>query len=967
MTTASSASPPRARKRLHPIWAAIIYVLSTAVIVALVIGNVVALRYADLISIYTGQETQRVVPVEGEDADYFTSSFSSDQEREAYLEQVATDISREGITLIQNNGALPLASSARITVFGQDAVDPVYGGGGAGSIDASEAVSLEDSFDAAGFEVNPVLWEFYTDGPGADYRKTTPDVYGEGEFAVNEVPVSEYTDDVIASFGDYADAAVVVIGRSGGESSDLDASPGADGYTYLQLSADERDMLSLADENFDELIVVLNTQNAVELGALADYDVSATLWVGSFGQTGAIAVGETLAGTVNPSGALVDTYAYDSLSAPAMANFGDYTITNSEVFMGNKYVVYGESLYIGYYYYETRYEDVVIGAEGAGEFDYAAQVEYPFGHGMSYTEFAWEEYSVSEADEAFEATVTVTNTGDVAGKDIVQIYLQTPYTDYDRDNGIEKPAVQLAGYAKTALLEPGESETVTVSVPRESFKVYDAEGYGTYIVEPGDYVLAAGDDAHAALNNVLASKGYTAADGMTADGDRAFTSTVTVDELDTTTYAVSTETGDEITNQFADVDVSSYDSDFTYLTRADWTGTWPQTFADGAWEAPAEFLEALEITVTEDPEATTPVFDSVDEEYGELSAAMLIGEDYDNPLWGALLEQTSLDELDQLVRVGGYATQSVESIELPATIDKDGPAGFSDTLVGGESGMGYPPAVVLASSWNDDLAREMGLAIGEDGLELGYTGWYAPSMNLPRSPYSGRNFEYFSEDPTLSGAMSAAIVDGAQEKGVLVFIKHFALNDQEANRVGGSVMADEQTTRELYLAPFEDAVREADALGVMASMNRIGPVWSGGHAGLMTDTLRDEWGFQGVVITDQASFSVFAYEDLREGLRAGTDLWLNTDASLWELSSDQMTATVQSDMVRAAHNVAYAVVHSNAMNGLSAGATIESVIPLWQWTLIIADIVIGLAIAAVLFVTTRRIVRQRRENAPAVE
>ncbi|MCI2956862.1 glycoside hydrolase family 3 C-terminal domain-containing protein [Agromyces atrinae] len=940
--------------------AIIAYVFSAVLIVALVVGNVYALRYADLVSIYFGQSTQRVVPVEGENAEYFASDFDSEEDRQAYLTSVATDITREGATLLTNSGALPLAEGARISVLGQNSVDPVFGGGGAGSIDPSEAVTLEAGLTEAGFEINDVLGDFYTDGAGADFRKATPDVYGEGSFAVNEVPQSAYTDEVIASFGDYSDAAVVVIGRSGGESSDLPTTPGDDGYTYLQLNDDERDLLALADENFETVVVVLNTQTPIELDTLDVYDIAATLWVGALGQTGSTAVGEVLAGTVNPSGALVDTYAYDSLSAPSIANFGDYTITNSTVERGDKYVVYGEGIYVGYRYYETRYDDVVKGAESASSFDYAAEVQYPFGYGSSYTTFSWDDYAVADADDTYEASVTVTNTGDVAGKDIVQIYLQSPYTDYDRENGIEKAAVELVGYAKTGELAPGESETVTVSVPKELTKVYDAAGFGTYIVDAGEYFLAAGDNAHAALNTILTAQGYSTADGMDAAGDEAFVHSFAVDALDSTTYAVSQATGAAITNQFQDVDVRAYDPDFAYLSRSDWTGTWPTTYQEGSWEAPAELLADLEIQQSENPDAVAPTFETVDDAYGELTTATLIGEDYDNQLWTALLQQASFEELEQLVRIGGYATRSVDSIQLPGTTVKDGPAGFSATLVGGDGGMGYPPAVVLASTWNDELAEQMGVAIGEDSLELGIAGWYAPSMNLHRSPYSGRNFEYYSEDSVLSGQMAAAVIAGAQSKGVIVFAKHFALNDQEANRVGGAVFADEQTTRQLYLLPFEYAVREGDALGMMDSMNRIGATWSGAHAGLLTETLRGEWGFEGVVVTDQASFSVFAYEDLRAGLAAGTDLWLNTDASLWVIPDDEVTPTVEANVVRAAHNIAFAVAHSNAMNGLSAGATIESVVPLWQWTLIVADIVLGLLALLLVFLVTRKLVRQRR-------
>lgn len=945
----------KTKRRLSLPVAIISYVLSAAIVVALVAGNVITNQYASLISVYFGQATQKVVSADGASADYFTSDYDLDA-----TTKIATDIEREGITLLGNDGALPLASDAKVSVFGQDFVDPVYGGGGAGSIDTTKAIDLETAFADAGLDVNPTLTDFYTTGAGAEFRKTTPDVYGEGSFNVNEVPASAYTDSVKASFSDYSDAAIVVFGRSGGESSDLASTPDADGNTYLQLTDDEKDLLTLTTDSFDTVIVLLNTQNPIELDFLNDYDVNATLWIGAFGQTGATAVGEVLTGAVNPSGALVDTYAYDSLSAPAMANFGDYTITNSAVDRGDKYLVYGEGIYVGYQYYETRYEDVVLGNEDAANYDYATAVQFPFGFGSSYTSFEWSDYTVTENDSSFEVAVTVANTGDVAGKDIVQVYLQSPYTDYDKANGVEKPSVKLAGYAKTSELAAGDTETVTVTVPKESLKSYDSDGFGTYILDAGDYYLAAGENSHAALNNILAAKGFTTADGMDADGDADLAFVSTVDATDSTTYATSQATGNPITNEFADVDIRAYDDAFSYLSRSDWTGTWPTTYADGEWDAPSEMLAALEIQDVEDAAAVAPTLETVSDEYGQLSAATLIGEDLDNPIWDALLGQASAEEIDLLTRVGGYATQTVESITLPGTVDKDGPAGISGTLVGGDSGVGYPTPIVLASTYNDELALAMGTAVGNESIELGVTGWYAPSMNIHRSPYSGRNFEYYSEDALLSGTMGAAVVEGAQSKGVLVFVKHFALNDQETNRVGGSVFANEQSTRELYLAPFEITVREADARGIMDSMNRIGATWSGAHAGLITNTLRNEWGFAGVVVTDQASFSVFAYEDYRAGLAAGTDLWLNTDAALWALTDDQVTPTVLANQQRAAKSIAYAVTNSNAMNGIAADSQLVSVTPLWQWGLIALTVILGLLAAALVFFTTRRLLLQRR-------
>ncbi len=957
----------KTKKHMSKLKAIIAYVLCAAIIAGLIIGNQYALKYQNLISVYFNQSNQKIVSAEGENTEYFTSDFSSDEEKLAYLQSIGTKIEEEGMVLVENkNNALPLAEGSKITVFGQDAVDPVFGGGGAGSVDASKAVNLKTAFEKSGFQLNETLWDFYEKGAGSSYRKETPDVFGQGSFTVNEVPANVYTDEVKASFKDYNDAAVVVIGRSGGESSDLSTEKLETGYNYLQLDQNERDMLQMACDNFDKVVVLLNTQNAIELGFLQEYDVDACLWIGALGETGAYAVGDALKGAVNPSGKLVDTYAYDSLSAPSIENFGDFTFTNSAVDRGDKFMVYGEGIYVGYLYYETRYEDVVLGKEDVNNYDYNTQVQYPFGYGLSYTDFEWSDYTIKENRNAYDISVTVTNTGDVAGKEVVQIYMQSPYTQYDIENKIEKASVELVGFAKTAMLEPGKSETVTITVEKEQMKTYDAYGHKTYIVEAGDYYFAAGTDAHSALNNILAAKGYTTEDGMSAAGNKDMVSKETVQSTDTTTYAVSHETGNTITNQFDETDIKYYDEDFTYLSRNDWTGTWPTAYKNGQYEAPEQLLNNLEISFTENKEAKAPVNGKVNEEIGKLSAATLIGAEYDDLLWNTLVQQMTVTEMDQLVRVGGYATMMVDSIDLPATVDKDGPAGISGTLVGGESGTSYPPAVVLASTFNKELALEFGKCIGEDSMDLGVAVWYAPACNIHRSPYSGRNFEYFSEDGFLSGVLTAATVEGAQSKGTVVTVKHFALNDQECNRIGGAVFANEQAIRELYLYPFEISVREGNALGMMASMNRLGARWSGGHYGLMTATLRDEWGFEGMVVTDQASYAVFAYEDLREGLEAGTDLWLNSDATLWTLTDKEMTPTVLTNMQRAAKNVVYAITNSNAMNGLSSGSKVVSIMPLWKKGLIALDIVVGLAVLFVLYRVTFKLVKQKktkRENA----
>lgn len=952
-------------KRPLPLAASVaMYAIAIILAAATAIGNVYANKYSDLISVYFNQPTSKVVSASNETTEHFTSDYASDDEREQALADMGTTILREGVTLLKNeNGTLPLEATSKISVFGQDSVDSVYGGGGAGSIDTSKAQSLMDAFEQAGFDVNPTLTEFYTTGAGKDYRKTSTDAYGKGTFAVNEVPASAYTDDVEKSFASYNDAAIVVIGRSGSESQDLPTDKLASGYTYLQLDDDERAMLKMASDNFDKVVVLLNTQNPMELADLEDDSIDAVMWIGSLGQTGAGGVAEALNGTVNPSGHLPDTYAYDLKSAPSSANFGSYAIVNGTDHFTSSYMAYAEGIYVGYRYYETRYEDVVLGNEARSNYDYTKQVAYPFGYGLSYTDFTWSDYSMKKADGGFDISVKVTNTGKTAGKDVVQLYMQSPYTDYDKANGIEKASVELVGYAKTDTLKAGASETVTVHVDQESMKTYDSAGEGTYIMDAGDYYLVAGTDAHNALNNILAAKGKTTADGMTENGNAALAAKHTVHSQDNTTYAKSAATDEKISNQFDDVDLTTYDNSFTYLSRSDWTGSWPATYADGKWTASQKFLDALTIDTAQSEPEQKPTTDTDNPSYGKLNASMLMDTDYADESWSALIGQMSVKELDQLVRIGGYATKSVSSTQLPATTDKDGPAGISSTLVGGESGMGYPSEIVIAATWNSDLAESFGKAIGEDSLALKVAVWYGPACNIHRNPYGGRAFEYFSEDSYLSGAMCAKVVAGAGSKGVVSTVKHFALNDQETNRMGGAIFANEQTIRQLYLRPFEMSVRDGGATAMMASMNRIGSRWTGGHKGLMTNTLRGEWGFNGFVVTDQASYSVFAYEDLREGLEAGTDLWLNTDAGLWKLPDDDMTDGVIANMQRAAHNISYAISRSNAMNGLSANSKIVKVTPLWRWGVYALDGVVTVGAVALIAIATLQILRRRKRDA----
>lgn len=920
--------------------AVITYVICFVLAAALLVGNVYANMYENLITVFLSS------------SDYAASEDNL---------QLCTDVEAEGIVLLKNDGnALPLSESEKkIVLLGQDSVDFVYGGAGSGSVDANKMPTLKTSLEDAGFTVNNTVWDFYTTGAGKDYRKTFPDVSGQGVFAVNEVPVNKFTDSVKASM-DGDDAAVVVVGRGGGESSDLPTGLMDTGYRYLQLDENELDTIKLACEKFDKVVLVINSANAMELGFLDEPEyanVKAALWVGTVGQTGIYAIGQVLAGSVNPSGRLVDTYAYDSQSAPSFVNFGDYDIVNSQVDRGNKYLVYAEGIYVGYRYYETRYEDAVLGQGNAGDYDYAATVQFPFGHGLSYTEFQWTNYSMTENGDAFDITVTVKNTGVYAGKDVVEIYMQSPYTDYDRENAIEKSAVELVGFAKTGVIEVGAEESVTVSVPKELTKTYDSKNAKTYIVDAGTYYFAAGRDAHDALNNILAVKKADTSK-MTAGGDSTLVAAYEQATLDSSTYAVSLATGTAITNQFENADINNYGGGLTYLTRSDWGRTFPTVFADGKWTAPGEFISELEFYTGSgvlDGVSSMPSFEST---ATKLTVSDLKDADYDDPRWMDLVSQLSVSDATRLVRLGGYSTIGIESIGLPTTQDKDGPSGISGTLVGGTSCMAWPAEVVFASTWNVDLIERVGEAIGDDSIQAEVAGWYAPGVNIHRSPYSGRNFEYFSEDGLLSGMIGAAEMRGVRTKGVIAYMKHFALNDQETNRYGGAIFANEQAIREVFLKGFEYTARNSDAVAAMASMNRMGPRWTGAHAGLIRATLREEWGFQGMVITDQASVESMFYQDMISGLWAGTDLWLNTNTRFWSLKDYQSNATVMTNVQSAAKNIIYAVAKSNAM-GVSGTMTTDGT-PLWRIGLIALDVVVFGACAAGVVITTIKLVKRKK-------
>lgn len=911
---------------------------------------------------YVGQES--IDTSSGGDNIYFASAYNEEDLRAAQHD-LAHRIASEGSVLLRNEeSALPLASGASVTVFSEASTEWLINGTGSSAIGTEDYlyVDVKWSLEQAGFQVNEAVWNWYHDngivrGGGS----------ATGDWSINESDWDTVTAGVggEGAYDGYKDAAIVVIGRTGGEGADLatnmEAYNGTADESYLELTQEERSVLeNLKASGFEKVVVVINSANSIEMGFLEEYDVDACLWVGPTGAYGLEALGHLLVGDENPSGHMTDTLVYDVFSSPAMQNFGNsrYVNENGEAYgNGYNYVTYNEGIYVGYRYYETRYEDTIMGTSGVGEYDYAAQVAFPFGYGLSYTDFEWNNYQMSEADGTITVTVDVTNTGAVAGKDVVEVYFQSPYTDYDKANVVEKSAIELAGFAKTAILEPGASETVTVSFAVSDMKAYDYTTAKSYILEDGDYFVTAGEDAHAALNNILEAKGFT------TGGNAGLVATHTVSEFQT--LQNDDATGTVVTNQFDDVSAEGAN----YLTRQNWsmmdnngisysTGvveidgvSYPSRYADSTlianidtknWEAsgrPAEADNNDDVIVNQE---------------GSMELIDLQGAAYEDAQWDELLHQVKISEMHTMWNKGGYTTSVIESINKPIAASTDGPAGLA-MFMSGWGCFNYTTEFLLACTWNEELALEMGELVGEDGLHSNIVGWYAPAMNLHRTPFGGRCFEYFSEDPVLSGIMGAAICDGAVSKGMITYIKHFALNDQDTNRNSVSTWANEQSIRELYLAPFEITIKTSDCNGLMSSYNNIGYRDAKGSYALLTTVLRNEWGFSGIVLTDLATDSGEAND---MSLAAGVDLQLTTGIN--ELSTTKENR-IRNALIQATKRVCYNVVNSSAMNGMEGGTGIvSSGTPTYYYMLAGLDIlVIILLVLAELYA-----IKKCKEEAP---
>ena len=947
------------KKNHKKLWK-VLTIVFAAILVFCIVADVVTNYFFTSVNAFLLADTYKIVDDGGSgDTDYFPDEWAGYDEWFSYYEEdLCARTEAEGAVLLKNeNAALPLGDGAKLSLFSHSSVEMIYGGTGSGSVNTSTAPNLRKALESAGAEINTTLWSFYNTGNGASYKRKVPALSScaaKGDYSINDVPWSliEKEAGLTDTFASFGDAAIFVLARSGGEGLDLAMTACTDEGTngdYLALSTNEKDTLkalkALKDNGtFKKLVVLLNSSNAVNCGFLDDpeYGIDAALWIGGVGAYGNNAVAGILTGSINPSGRLVDTYLKDNAYNPSLVNFADCTYpnaaemglteTNDDLQTNVNYVVYQEGIYVGYKYFETRYEDKVMGTGNPGDYDYAAQVYRTFGYGQSYTDFAYSDFKVTENSDRFTVSVAVTNKGTVPGKHVVEIFMQKPYTDYDKQHGIEKASVELAGFAKTKQLNPNQSEIVTIDVPKELMKSYDANGAGTYIVDAGDYYLTVGTDAHNAVNNILAAKGYTVENGMDEAGSTALTFKYTQKEQDNKTYSVSAATGKAIGNLFDNADLNRYaasETKVTYLSRNDWTGTYPTaTTVVRVTAQMAKDIANEYVPQTHDENGNPYVMPTYNANNG-MTLAMMMGLSYDDPAWEKLLDQMSFAEQEDIVINAFHNTKAANSISKPATVETNGPQGITDSFFGGKkSGTAYPAEVIMAATWNRDIMAELGSNIGTQGLKTHTNGVYAPAANIHRNAYCGRNYEYFSEDAFLSGAMMAPEVKAIQDKGVYVFMKHFALNDQETHRAGVMVWANEQAIREAYLAAYAPAVTESHAKGAMTIMNRIGTEWGGACRSLLTDLLRGEWGFDGIVITDYSSNSNFTVQT--QGLEGGADLWDGFRAS--DISDKQNDPYIANLLRQAIHRILYVQVNSSAMNGISSTARVVPITTWWQMT-----------------------------------
>ena len=851
----------------------------------------------------------------------------SDETNEEAAE-VAEEIMEDGIVLLKNESLLPLNETKKLNIFGWESINPAYGGAGSGGInDLYDIVSLNQGLENAGFSINQELVDFYN-----NYGADNPEMSIQKQsWTLPEPPVDTYSDELIKSAKEYSDVAVVVLSRKAGEghndipmdvrkaaydnnSDEYDDFP--EGEHYLQLSQTERDMVDMVCSNFDNVIVVYNGANQFELGFADEYpQIKSVVWCPGTGNVGFNALGKVFSGEVNPSGKTPDTFIYDMTTAPwwnnaektEYTNLADLAVEGMNAGTAQVYAPaftnYVEGIYVGYKYYETAAQE--------GAIDYDKTVQYPFGYGLSYTEFEQKMGELEEKDGQISVDVEVTNTGDVAGKDVVEVYYKPPYTN----GGIEKSSANLIEFEKTNLLQPGESQTVTVTFSIEDMASYDENNAKAYILEKGDYVISINSDSHTVLNQ----KTYTADKDVVYKGENKRASDDTA-----------------ATNVFEDAK-----GDVTYLSRTDHFANYEEATAA---PASAELGEpyASEYHLNSNFDKTTYLNDkdkmpTTGADNG-LTLADMRDADYDDPRWEKLLDQLTVDEMSNMIAMAGYQTAAMDSVGKVGTLDFDGPAAINNNFTGVGS-IGFPIEVVVASTWNKELAQAWGECMGKISQEMGAEGWYAPGMNTHRTAFGARNYEYFSEDGVLAGNMGAKAVEGARKYGVYSYIKHFALYEGNAKMV--SVWSNEQTIREIYLKPFEISVKQGGANAVMVSWSFLGDKWTGECSNLMNTVLRDEWGFRGMALTDFFRNNGHGFMNADAALANGVDAMLSTFNGEENNVANPEHPTAVLQMRNACKNVMYTVVSSWAYDGEHEETGMEN----WKKAGIGINIVIALFMA----------------------
>ena len=851
----------------------------------------------------------------------------SDETNEEAAE-VAEEIMEDGIVLLKNESLLPLNETKKLNIFGWESINPAYGGAGSGGInDLYDIVSLNQGIENAGFSINQELVDFYN-----NYGADNPEMSIQKQsWTLPEPPVDTYSDELIKSAKEYSDVAVVVLSRKAGEghndipmdvrkaaydnnSDEYDDFP--EGEHYLQLSQTERDMVDMVCSNFDNVIVVYNGANQFELGFADEYpQIKSVVWCPGTGNVGFNALGKVFSGEVNPSGKTPDTFIYDMTTAPwwnnaektEYTNLADLAVEGMNAGTAQVYAPaftnYVEGIYVGYKYYETAAQE--------GAIDYDKTVQYPFGYGLSYTEFEQKMGELEEKDGQISVDVEVTNTGDVAGKDVVEVYYEPPYTN----GGIEKSSANLIEFAKTDLLQPGESQTVTVTFSIEDMASYDENHAKAYVLEKGDYAISINSDSH----TVLDQKTYTADKDVVYKGENKRASDDTA-----------------ATNVFEDAK-----GDVTYLSRADHFANYEEaTAAPASAELGEPYVSEYHLNSNFDKTTylnDEDVMPTTGADNG-LTLADMRDADYDDPRWEKLLDQLTVDEMANMIAMAGYQTAAMDSVGKVATLDFDGPAAINNNFTGVGS-IGFPIEVVVASTWNKELAQAWGECMGKISQEMGAEGWYAPGMNTHRTAFGARNYEYFSEDGVLAGNMGAKAVEGARKYGVYSYIKHFALYEGNAKMV--SVWSNEQAIREIYLKPFEISVKQGGANAVMVSWSFLGDKWTGESSNLMNTVLRDEWGFRGMALTDFFRNNGHGFMNADAALANGVDAMLSTFNGEENNVANPEHPTAVLQMRNACKNVMYTVVSSWAYDGEHEETGMEN----WKKAGIGIDIVIALFMA----------------------